>query len=358
MSKKQAFKSILFCLLFVGMLIPVTYMLRTGGNIKDIFMGFYAEPDDTVDVVMIGSSPVPSCLIGPKMWGECGFTAYPLSSNVQRPKAAGHLVEEALKTQSPELFIFEMRMFTYTDEHMMENMAFTRGVTDNMKYSLNRIRTINDLVPDVSERYTYYFDIIKYHSNWKSLAFPEPYKAVFYKYPNPLKGYSLNNTVIYGEAADLSAIQDKLPIPAEQEETLRELLSFLSEHQLNALFVITPTDSTYDEQKMFNYMQDIVTSYGYQFLDMNAYREEIGIDFATDFYDGGGHTNALGAEKCTEFLEKYIKEHYDLPDKRGQKEYASWDLAYEKWYQESREAQALILEKVKNNQYDGEKQER
>ena len=32
MTKKQAFKSILFCLLFVCMLIPLTYMMRTSGK--------------------------------------------------------------------------------------------------------------------------------------------------------------------------------------------------------------------------------------------------------------------------------------------------------------------------------------
>ena len=67
MTKKQAFKSILFCLLFVCMLVPLTYMMRTNGVIKDIFTGFYAEPDDTIDVVMIGSSPVYPCLSGPQM---------------------------------------------------------------------------------------------------------------------------------------------------------------------------------------------------------------------------------------------------------------------------------------------------
>ena len=53
-------------------------------------------------------------------------------------------------------------------------MAYTRGVTDNMKYSWNRIKTINALVdPDGPEpRYTYYFDIFKYHSNWKTMVLP------------------------------------------------------------------------------------------------------------------------------------------------------------------------------------------
>lgn len=231
-----------------------------------------------------------------------------------------------------------MRMFTYTDEHMMENMAYTRGVTDNMKYSLNRIRTINDLVPDVTERYTYYFDIIKYHENWKTIVLPDQYQSYAYEKPNSMKGYWVNENVVVGEAADVSMITDRLPIPDEQEETLKELLEYLSGHEIQALFLVTPTDLTYDEKKMCNYMSDYVENYGYHFLDMNDYREEIAIDFATDFYDGGGHTNALGSEKCTAFLEEYLIETYDLPDKRGQSAYASWDKAYAEWQEKAGQA--------------------
>ncbi len=357
MTKKQAFQSLLFCVLFVCILIPLTYTLRSGGTVKNIFRGFYSEPQNTIDVVMIGSSPVYPCLIGPKMWGENGFTAYPLASNVQRPKAAVHLVQEALRTQSPELFIFEMRMFTYTDEHMMENMAFTRGITDNMQYSLNRIRTINDLVPDVTERYTYYFDIIKYHNNWKNLAFPEEYTGFFYKRASSLKGYDLDEHVVSGKAADVSDIKDQLPIPKEQEIILNELLEYLSQNNLQALFLVTPTSSTYDEQRMYNYMQEIVESQGYHFLNLNNFRDEMGIDFTTDFYDGGGHTNALGAEKCTSFIEEYLIETYDLPDKRGQNGYASWDRAYEEWKEKAKQAKKIILKKVETRNYDGEAEE-
>ena len=47
-------------------------------------------------------------------------------------------------------------MFTMPDEEWEDTMVFTRGVTDNMKYSVNRIQAINALVSDKSERYTYY----------------------------------------------------------------------------------------------------------------------------------------------------------------------------------------------------------
>ena len=185
MTKKQALKAIIFVCLFLFMLRSVTYMIRTNGAIKDIFVGFYAEPEDTIDVVMIGSSPVYPFYAAPQMWGEHGFTAYPLSSNVQQPQAGVYLVEEALKTQNPELFVFELRMYTYTKGEMSYYTAYTRGVTDNLKYSWNRFKLINALIEEPAERYTYYFDIFKYHSNWKTMILPDQYSAIFYERLHP-----------------------------------------------------------------------------------------------------------------------------------------------------------------------------
>ena len=72
--------------------------MRTNGAVKDRFSGFYAEKDHTLDIVMIGSSPVFPYYAAPKLWGETGIAMYLLSSNVQRPAAMKYLVEEAEKT--------------------------------------------------------------------------------------------------------------------------------------------------------------------------------------------------------------------------------------------------------------------
>ena len=45
-------------------------------------------------------------------------------------------MKEAEKTQSPEVYVFEMRMYTMEDGDMSENMAYARGVTDNLKSCL------------------------------------------------------------------------------------------------------------------------------------------------------------------------------------------------------------------------------
>lgn len=351
MTRRQAVKSIIFIAIFLYLLMTVTYIIRTNGDVKDRFTGFYAEADDSIDVVMIGSSPVFPYYAAPMMWGEYGISAYPLSSNLQRPVAAPYLVEEVRKTQSPSLYIFEMRMYTARDTDLTNNMAYTRGVTDNMKYSWNRIKTINAMVDDVSERYTYYFDIFKYHSNWKTMILPEQLASFRYEKPDERKGYVMKNEVYPCEAVDTSAITEKLPMPEYQEKCLRDLLEYLKENKLQALFILSPMVMEEDKQKMYNYMDDIIGDYGYEFLNMNGCYEEIGLDFAKDFSDNGIHVNAVGAQKCTKYLSEYITKEYSLEDRRGEDGYESWDASYEQWKQEFETAKQMIAERIAEEDY-------
>ena len=58
-------------------------------------------------------------------------------------------------------------------------------------------------------------------------------------------------------------------------------------------------------------------------------------DWTTDTKDAGSHLNLSGAQKATAYLGAYLKEHYDLPDRRLDSSYAFWkdDIAR---YQELR----------------------
>lgn len=67
---KEFLQAAVFVLLFLAILLPVSYMVRTNGEVKDRFAGFYAEKKDSLDVVMIGSSPVFPYYAAPKLWGR------------------------------------------------------------------------------------------------------------------------------------------------------------------------------------------------------------------------------------------------------------------------------------------------
>lgn len=73
MTRKRLIQSIVFIGIFLLALIPVSYIVRTNGDVKDRFSGFYAEKEDTLDIVMIGSSPVFPYYSTPKLWGRRGL---------------------------------------------------------------------------------------------------------------------------------------------------------------------------------------------------------------------------------------------------------------------------------------------
>lgn len=351
--RSEMLQGIVFIVLFLLLLCPVSYIVRINGDVKDRFAGFYAEKKDSLDIVMIGSSPVFPYYAAPKLWGETGIAMYPLSTNVQRPAAMRYLVEEAEKRQSPQLYIFEMRMFTMEEQGLMDNMAYTRGVTDNLRYSPLRIRAIQGLVPKEDEegRLSYYFDIMKYHTNWKMLAVSSEWVNMFYCSNHPLKGYTFRDEVGPQPMPSCGGAEGIKPIPPEQEEYLKDLLLFLEKGNKQALFLVSPYGESLEEQQMFNYMKEITASYGYPFLNMNDHYEEIGIIFEEDFADYGSHTNAVGAEKCTAFLEAYLKADYSFQDHRGEVAYASWDKAYTLWQEKQEEAVKTVRERVENEDY-------
>jgi hypothetical protein len=357
MTKKQILKSAIFMLLFLFMLRSVSYIVRTNGDTKNRFCDFYSERKDSIDAFIVGSSPVYPYYSAPKMFGEYGFTCFPLSSSMQRPLAVKYVLKEAYKTQKPGLVIIEMRMFTGKDSDMTANTAYTRGVTDNMKYSLNRIDTINAIVPVIKDRsvvdpmLTYYIDIFKYHSNWGMMLMPSEWRHWDYCANDPLKGYVFQDKLGPCTRQDCRGITESEPIPEEQEKALRDLIVFLKARGQDTLFIVSPYLETADNKKMYNYMASIIDGSGFRMIDMNDDVDSIGLDYSTEIADYGVHVNALGAVKCTDYLAKYIKSNYDMPDHRNDPKYSKWEDSYQTWKTEQAKEVKIIESRIKNHDY-------
>jgi len=342
MSRKEACKAISFILIFLLLLTGVSYIVRTNGDVKDRFAGFYAEEKDTIDVLMFGGSTIATSFSSGYMWGEYGFTSYPLSSNTQRPKAIKYLLEEAYKYQSPELVVIELRMFTYEEEVLKKDEPHIREVTDNMRYSAHRFKTVHALTDGVEtfeDKLPYYFDIIKYHSNWGMFFFPQEWQKITYSKADLHKGFEHPEEIMYhGKKKDIYVPTEKrIAIPDEQEAELYDLMAFLREHNQEALFVVSPCNFGTKYYAKMNYMKDIIEAEGFGYLNVHD-----GVDYEheTDYLDGG-HSNILGAKKCSQLLGKTISENYGLSDKRGQEGFDSWDKSYKAFME--------IFEEVNNN---------
>ena len=331
MNKKQFFQACIFLAIVFLLLLCSTYIVRTNGEVKDRFAGFYAEPDNTIDMVYIGASPIGASFSPGLLWGNTGITSYPLSSNSQPTKAIEYLIKEAYSSQNPQLFVIEVRMFTQDADTQAEDTAHIREVTDNMKQSVNRISAINAMVEDKSERYTYYFDIIKFHSNWKMFTDVNELKKFNNTLKNTDKGLVASSEYMTLPSYPMDLDKDyTTEIPKQQEEILRNLLTYLQTNNIPALFVATPQYARQEYMGQMNYIADITSEYGYNFYDMYKWPMDYGFDVNRDLRDGS-HTNTIGAYKCTVALGEYIEENYNIDTSITKENTEDWQEAYDSY---------------------------
>ena len=91
------------CILLALLLCAQEVLAPKGGCID----GFYAEPEDTIDVIFLGSSHANAAFAPAQMWREQGFTGYVLYSWSQPMWVSYHYAVEAFKRQTPRVVVLE-----------------------------------------------------------------------------------------------------------------------------------------------------------------------------------------------------------------------------------------------------------
>lgn len=310
----------------IVMFMAVSYMLRPLE--KDFYRnritGIYAEEENTLDVVGIGSSSLFSYISSPVLWEEYNLTSYMRATPGQTDYIAEELMNDVLRTQSPDLFVIEVRKMFVKEEFDVPESGF-KMVTDNMDYTWNRVKMINKIIPDWSDRVEYYFDIIRYHNNWESFT-TERLAYIDNQEPHAQKGVvNMSRTVkVKKPNFNSKEITETLPIEENSEKFLRSLLEKCKEENIEVLFIATPWKTNKKVQKRSNYIAKIIEEYGFNYVDCNLYVDEMGIDFDRDFCDPK-HTNMWGAEKVTKFIGNYIMENYDLDAEHDEELVTEWD---------------------------------
>lgn len=350
MTKKHFVRVIIFTSIFFYLFFSISYVLRPEGDTKDRFAGFYALEENCLDMVIIGSSPVHPYWAASLAYGERGFTSYPLATNVQQPRLTKFLIEEALKTQSPKVIVVETRMFMRPQtafDFSEDNEAHIRNVTDNVKYSRERVELINELVKE--RRETYWFDIMSSHKYW-----PQVVRTGLVYWGNEKKSV-YNGYLFVPEVEEViqhvisDECMEEVKMPKEQEDVLQEIIAWAKENNQKMIFVLNPYGISEEECKMANYMERIIRGADFEFINFNKLSEEMNINFATDFYNSG-HMNVLGAEKYTSYFAKFLQENYSLPDHRGDSQYTEWDEDYQVWLEQAEVTKQEIYKLISGEQ--------
>ena len=297
---------------------------------------FYELEDNTVECIFFGSSVAQRAYVTPIAYHEYGVPAYTLGTGTQPLVLTKYLMKEALKTQTPKLFVVDLKGVNKSADWVGD--VHIRRVVDNMKPSINRIQAIRAVTTYVpkgannvdSSGLSYYFPIIKYHSRWNPANRIKAYDDVdYYNGWSPNAGYTFKVKKIKTKPYDEN---HTLQIDPPTEEALVDLLDYCDTLQdTKVLFVMPPYQASEDGMGKMNYAKNIVESRGYEVLNMipAEKKAEAGLNDKTCYYNRE-HLNYYGSLIYTDYFFKYVMENYGLTDQRGTPGHEVWEKEYDR----------------------------
>lgn len=355
-SIRNLIKAVLFLIVLFLLFLFFTYLFRnTEDSVRGYILSYYEEEEDTMDVVFVGASNVVMYWDGMRAWNEYGFASRNYGTTSLRADGFLYALKDALKTQSPEVLVVEARMFTryYSDKTEVDTVS--RNFYDSLDVGLFRTEAIRYCWQNLNlpweESLSYFIDIIRYHDNYAALINPKNWELADNRTDSVkyYKGYCLTGAVnifdnpsenITDECANLNSTVLKL---------YTDIIEYCQNNDITLMFVATPIVAREDESQKFNTLAQVAESYGVEFVDTNKLYEEMGLDFTQDFYDNH-HVNVLGSDKFTDYFAAYLVEKYDLPDRRNESEYASWNELYEEYIVAADKARTKALNAIATNE--------
>ena len=290
---------------------------------------FYEQPENSIDVLCIGSSHTFVDINTGVLWNEQGIASYVLGGSMQPFWNSYYYLKEAVKTQTPSLVILEALACNMPDDYSDHGMIVNN--VSGMRWSMNKLEAIRASVCDTDGVIDYTLLFEEYHERYSELNITDIAEELgdtvrtenwkgFYDYfrIDPI------NEPIFDEDVD------PVPITNKQEYYYRKIIEFCEEAGIPLLVIVSP-DGGYntDARAYYRYAAEVAEEYGVDFVDFNEYYDEMDLDFSCDFGDIG-HLNYSGNRKFTSVLGDYLDENFDLPDRSGDTSglYDSWELNY------------------------------
>lgn len=298
--------------------VIVPKYLATEDNSTSAFTAFYELEEDSVDVLILGSSHARESVIPQELYDEYGITSYNLSSSQQSMFLSYYWLKEALQTQSPRVVVLDTLM-------LWENVGGPLGTTegcvrramDYMRWDSVKLEAVLDICERDEDQTlaSYLLPNVRYHSRWEDELETEDFLSDSIINSSELMGFAAmydysGNDLEYSPlvAGSSDMVSD---INEVMYEYLERIVDLCAENDIELVLIKTPTTS--ETMARYNAMVQFAEEHGVVFYDMNevSIYEAAGIDFNADFVDYG-HANLNGALKVTAWLGELLSTEYGL----------------------------------------------
>lgn len=300
---KGTARSILFLTILVALFIVISQiLLAISKKNEDLLqsrnksiVGIQKEPENSIDVLVVGDSLSYTSVSPMRLWEEQGMTSYICGQHGQIIQETYNIIETALENQSPKVLLLETNVFFRKQDGYK---GIKRSVTEKANQT---------------------FPIFRFHDVWKPLLMGMRYAEESYK------GFMVRDTVQpYVGGEYMIASDDKNEINPLIIEYMDKIIKLCDEKGVKLILVSSPSPVNYNYMK-HNALKEYADEKSLDFIDLNLAVGDIGIDWNKDSLDSGDHLNIAGGHKVTTYLGEYLVSNYDIPDHRQDREFDSWN---------------------------------
>lgn len=295
-------------------------------EVENTVDSFYREPENSLDVVMVGSSAFSKDFKPSVIWNKVNITSYCMAIGACSANIYSSIIKEVVTTQPDAILLVDLDGFVNEDKYQLEKPPI-RLWLDAMPKNDNHTELIKKYFPDeISESV---FPFIRYHRYMTSLAAYIPItfrlaKKAFLNIKDPLGGSTLNNVEPVENAVMYFNTETESEKMTEfSQQVFEEFLDFCREYSIkNIVFVSLPKayvedwqlERNTEDSKRMNYIKDAVKESGYTVYDYNTLNNPANLDIEADYADTL-HLTTKGAEKFSEYFADWLNENYSFEEK-------------------------------------------
>jgi len=156
-------------MLLSALLMPKEFM-NSGYPSTSNILGFYELPEDSLDVLFLGSSHAITAFDTQKLYDDEGIRSYVLGSGEQNVAVSWFYLNEALKTQKPDAVVMDTLMaFPFRESKVLYSSApSTEKALNFMKPGFNKFRAVFELSQYDEElsALEMLLPFLRYHERW------------------------------------------------------------------------------------------------------------------------------------------------------------------------------------------------
>lgn len=289
---------------------------------------FRGEPEDSLDVIYLGSS-FAYCDFNPSLvYDASGLTGYVMAGGEQPLSITYWYLKEIFRTQSPSAVVLEG-----TSLYFKQYQNYTQQNVSQMPFSLNKFGAIFT-ASEPELRAGLLFDLSLYHSRWRELEWSDLERAVQPAARDDYKGYTPIDQVLEGVGE--VPTEDGRTVSAEDYAAnlawLGRILALCREHGARPIVTFNPTyNRCTDEQYACNIADILSLDSDVLVYNWTDSFEEIGLVPDRHLYDGS-HLNQDGAAIFSAWLGRFLTEQVGLiPRAQTRENAAAWKTSAAYW---------------------------